>query len=502
MGRLKNAAQRAVNAAWRATHSHKPQKRSFKSAQVSSLTSSWATQPKPIDVDIRNGLRKLRARSRYEAQNNDYVRRFLSMVKTNVVGAPGIILQSKVIDPHGKPDPIASAAIEAAWADWGRGGTADVTGRLSWKMIQRLYIETMARDGEVIVRKVKGWKRNKYRFALQFIDPEALDVELNRDLASGNTIRMGVELDAWRKPVAYHLLTGASTADAYQHMGRNYQRIDAGEIIHQFLPEWCWQTRGVPWVSTGLLRLNMLAGYEEAELVASRASAAKFAVYERKDEDAPAFNAGQVGEEQPDGTFAQDFESGTVGVTPDGYSLNLIDPQHPNSAYRDFIKASLRGIAAGLGVTYNGLANDLEGVNYSSLRQGALDERAVWMMLQDWMIESFCDHVYRDWLSVALLAQAVKINNTPLKDDRFENYLNVSWQPRRWQWVDPLKEMMAHQAAFAHKIKTPQSVIRDMGQNPEDVLDEWKSWQAMLDARDLKTDPIQLMEADNADEDD
>ena len=217
MSALKKIAQRVVDVAWAMRHGKPvPQRqRTFNSAQVSNLTASWATTPKPIDVDIRNGLRLLRSRARHEAQNNDYVKGFLRLVKTNVIGAQGIRLQSRVIDPSGKADPLASKAIETGWQDWGKKGNTDVTGKLSWKMIQRLYIETMARDGEVLIRKVRGWKGNKYRFALQFLDPELLDVNHNHDLRNGNVIRMGVELDEWRKPVAYYLLTAKQTSDNY-----------------------------------------------------------------------------------------------------------------------------------------------------------------------------------------------------------------------------------------------------------------------------------------------
>lgn len=484
-------------------------KRSYDGAQISNLTARMTTQPKPIDFDIKRGLRVLRARSRHEAQNNDYVRRFLSLVKANVIGAPGIAMQARVIDPAGRPDPLANAAIDEGWKAWCKKGVADVTGKLSWKMIQRLYIETMARDGEVLIRKIRNWRGNKFRFALQFLDSELLDVEHDMELSSGNVIRMGVELNEWRRPVAYHLLSTKKTDDDYTHNGKRYIRVSADEIYHDFLPEWNWQTRGVPWIASGLLRLNMLAGYEEAELVASRAGASKFAVYEKIDDEAPILDPNNQFEKDGKGQFVQDFESGTVEITPEGYKLNLIDPQHPNSAYKDFVKACLRGISSGLGASYNSLANDLEGVNYNSLRKGALDERDMWMLLQEYVIESFCEEVKNDWLNMSLLAKAMTIMGRPLKVEREENYQRVAWQPRRWPWVDPLKEMAAHEKAFENKIRSPQSVIREMGEDPEVVLDEWEEWEKQLEQRKLKTEPApagssleEPNNAENADQDD
>lgn len=469
-------------------------RRSFAGAQVSNLTHSMTSTPKPIDVDIRNGLRKLRARARNEAQNNDHVRRFLGLVKTNVVGHQGIVMQPRIIDPGGKVDVLANEAVLDAWKGWGKKGTCDVTGAFSWRMAQRLFIETLARDGEALIRRVRGSNINEYGYALQFLDSEALDVEYNRDGVGGkNTIRMGVELNEWRRPVAYHISQSSQTNESYVYMGRRYTRIPADEIFHAFLPEWVWQTRGFPWISSALLRLNMLSGYEESELVASRVGAAKMGFFEQKDE-APFDPTGNVspmgsGEKDAQGNFVTDAEAGTFEILPEGYSLNTFDPQHPNSAYGEFVKSCLRGISGGLGVSYNSLANDLEGVNYSSLRQGALDERAVWMALQDWMVEVFCEPVFLDWLHTSLLSEAITVMGKPLPSNRAEKFKRNAWQPRRWQWVDPQKEMAGHEKAFAHKVRSPQSVIRDMGEDPDQVLDEWSEWEKKLRDRNLQTEP-------------
>lgn len=469
-------------------------RRGFDGAQVTHITSGMTGTPKPIDADIRNGLRLLKSRARNEALNNDHVRGFLRLVKTNVVGHQGIILQARFKDPNGKPDKLANESVEDGWKTWGRKGNCEVTERMSWKMSCRLFIETIARDGEVLIRKVKGWKRNKFRYALQFLDTELLDVDYNHELRNGNVIRMSVELDVWRRPVAYHLLTTKQTGDDYQFMGKRYVRIPAEEIIHEFLPEWVWQTRGFPWMASSLLRLNMLAGYEESELVASRIASSKMGFFERTEEGGsdPLKDFGPIGTGQKDsaGNFIDEATPGTFEVIQDGYKLSTFDPQHPSTAYGDFVKSCLRGIASGLGVSYNTLAGDLEGVNYNSLRKGALDDNAVWMALQDWMIESYVEPVYLDWLRMSLLAGALTVNGRPLKPEREEKYQVVAWQPRRWEAVDPLKAMNANEKGLSLKVVSPQAVIRERGGDPEQVLDEWAAWGAMLDDRGIKVDPI------------
>ncbi|MFP6708747.1 MAG: phage portal protein, partial [Alphaproteobacteria bacterium] len=73
-----------------------------------------------------------------------------------------------------------------------------------WTDAQRLFIETLARDGEVLVRFVNGY-RNLERFAIEFVESDILDEELNAKAQNGNRIRMGVEVDReWPASPAPH----------------------------------------------------------------------------------------------------------------------------------------------------------------------------------------------------------------------------------------------------------------------------------------------------------
>ena len=114
------------------------------------------------------------------------------------------------------------------------------------------------------------------------------------------------------------------------------------------------------------------------------------------DEDEPVGD-----EEDDDGNLIDEFEPGIIVRLPAGIDFVPWDPQHPTSAFPDFVSACLRSIASAFDVGYVSLANDLTGVTYGSLRQGKLDERDVWRMLQFWMIDHFCQPVYEKWLTWA-----------------------------------------------------------------------------------------------------
>ena len=59
-------------------------------------------------------------------------------------------------------------------------------------------------------------------------------------------------------------------------------------------------------------------------------------------------------------------EAGSFVSLPNGVDFKAFDPDHPTSQFESFVKSILRQIASGLNVPYNELANDLEGVSYSS----------------------------------------------------------------------------------------------------------------------------------------
>ncbi|HUS98213.1 MAG TPA: phage portal protein, partial [Hyphomicrobiaceae bacterium] len=447
---------------------------------------------------IRNALPFLRARARHEAQNNDHARGFLREVKTNVVGPRGISLQSKARNGN-RQDKRVQSVIEESWKEWGELGSCDVTGRLAWTDIQLQAIETVARDGEAVYRMVDGWD-NSYGFALQAIDPELLDVQYNvAAKGEGNSVVMGIELDMWGRHVAYYFTEPDQSRFVYR-TERKRKRVDAKEIVFVHLPEWMCQTRGVPWMATALRRLNDLEGYDESAVVAARSGAAKMGFYKQTEDAQPILTeageseSGLTDGEDSGGQLFQSFEPNSIGILPFGVEFQGWDPSYPHSEHGNFTKAVLRGIATGLGVSYNTLANDLEGVNYSSLRAGAIVERAAWMLLQEWFIRSFHTPIFNKWIGNSLSVGAlVDPRGRPLRLEREREFRRVHWQARRWQWVDPLKESQAAEKEIGLRIRSISSVIRERGEDPETVWEEIKAEREQLEA--LGIEPSEAMAA-------
>jgi lambda family phage portal protein len=451
------------------------QARQWHAAKLSSQHADWNVASRPVDVDLRHGLGLLRARARELYQNSDHARGFIRIVRNNVVGAPGFVLQSRATLARGKPDVRLRNAIEAEWTAWGQRGVCEASGKFSWRQLQRHLIETVARDGEAFVRILRSGF-NRYQFALQVIDPEAVDIQFNGE-HEGREIRMGVELDAWRAPVAYWLNAEPRLYQSSYRLGERY-RVPAAEMLHLYLPEFFWQTRGVPWMATAASRLHLIQGTEDAEVTASRASAAKFAAYEAKEfappPPAPTSGALVGADGQPlssdPGRFTQDLAPGSMEIVPWGYELKLLDPQHPNAAMPEFLKWGLRSVATGLGVSYNTLGNDAEGVNYTSLRFFLGVERDHWMEAQDWFETEFPARVFSAWMDHQIPLGT--FGPGEVQPARAAQMHAVQWQPRRWEGPDPAKQAQADETELANGTTTLHDIAARKGRDLDDLIEQ------------------------------
>ena len=436
--------------------------RSFLSGDNDELFANFKGTNLTADGELFSSLVRMRGRSRKICNDSDYARKYLELCKSNVVGNAGVKLTPKAKRNPNELDREDNRVISEAWKRWGRRESCTTSGALSWLEVQNLFIETVARDGECFVRLVGGYD-NDFGFALQIFEGDALDVSLNQEMKGGNYISLGVEKNSWGKPVAYYFKTKSRSANSFEFATGNYERVPAEEIIHGFRSLRPNQTRGIPWLNTSIRSLKMLDGWLEAELTGARIAASKMGFYV-EGAGADAYTGDDVDE---DGTLVSEVTAGTFEKLPAGVDVKTFDPQYPNTGAGDFVKVVLRSAAAGLGVSYNSLANDLESTSYSSMRSGALEERATWRMIQAWFIETLCERVYLTWLKEALLRDAFL---RPLPASKHDTFAAVEWTPRGWTWVDPLKDQQAAKIGLELGLTTREDIAAAQGKNYEDIF--------------------------------
>jgi lambda family phage portal protein len=442
----------------------------FFSTEVNRLLHGWDTSSNSIDYYLRGELTGLRARSRKMVRANPYGKRFIAMIKSNVVGPNGVTIQAQTTRFRQNEglvlDTRANEAIEAAFLDWALYH-CDYTGKSTWIDLQNMAISCAAQDGEFLFRKMYA---GKYGYQLKCIDPELLDIQKNEKTKNGE-IRLGVEYNAAGRAINYWF---RELNSGLYNSGKSIA-VPAGQIIHGFISEWPDQSRGAPWMHASLERGKHLEKYEEAAIVKARSTAATFGVMTSNGgEDSYAGD-----EDAGDGVTLDQYEAGTIKDIGDRTFQN-VDSSYPHQMYAAFVKSQLQGIASGLGISYHSLANDLEGVNYSSIRAGVLEDREVFKGLQNWFIRSLVRPVYDDWLVFALTKQAIKIGTVPLSRD-VNDYRGAHYQGRRWAWVDPQKDGAANKLAIDERLKSRSQIMRDAGDDPESTWLEIQREEQLLE---------------------
>ena len=434
--------------------------RAFSAAEVSRLLKPWTWDGGFSNQEVAAGLALIRARSRDMQKNSEHYARWLDLFVANVVGDNGFTLIPKPATAEDVTATDAKAAKFLKYHFWKWATNplfSDMTGRKTFAAICRLAAENWARDGESVVF-IDRHAQNPYGIALRMIRPDALDELANGKVNDGpNTIRNGVEIDSKTlRPVAYYFRAEKEDTTADFVAGRKVQRIAAADILHIFTQHDECQTRGIPLGHPVLRKLKMLDEYNVSELVAARDEANTTGIF-----SAPVGRDSELGEytEEQDAALTMPSEPGTKIKLEPGWDYKTVTPSHPNRELTAFKNSMLRDIATGLCVEYANFSNDWAGVSFSSVRAGTLAERDHWRMLQAQMVEQFVSPVFNAWLESFLKLAA----SGSYSSADFSRLSEHEFRGRRWDWVDPMKDVNASVIAVAHNWKTDEQIAADYG---------------------------------------
>lgn len=468
------------------------QVRQYAGAQFNRLTTDWVAQSTSADSELLTSIRTLRNRGRQLVRDNEYARNAQRIIRNNVIGHQGISFQSQVMMRRGgKLDDATNTAIETEFKRWCKKQTCSTSGRYSFIDIQRLAINALPESGEFLIRMVKQpFGGGRIPFALEVFEADQLvDNYTVGRTENGNQIRMGVELDQWLRPVAYWMYPHhpGDMMFAGQSQPNRYIRVPADEIIHLGIAERPNQTRFASWFASVLMRLNNMAGYEEAEIVAARASACIMGFIQTPDIS----DASLSTPDPANGQRVTDLAAGTLQELGPGEQFNGFAPSRPNAAMEPFMRFMLRAFGVGLGVNYAPMSGDYSQANYSSERAAQLNSRDEWRALQVYFMEHMHQRIYEAWLEMAVLSGVL---NLPGYFSNPEQYAAVTWQPRGWEWVDPLKDVMASKLSVRAGFDTISGVVSAKGGDVEEIF---KTRRREIDlAADfnlvLETDPAQV----------
>ena len=468
-------------------------KRAYAAAQNNRLTSDWVRPSSSADSEVKGSIKTVRNSARQLVRDSDFAKAALRAVRNGVVGT-GIKNQAQVRMKRG--DRLASEAndrIEYQFKRWSKAKNCHAGGKLSWRDIQGLAITSMLESGEVFIRLVKQpFGDSKVPLGLEVIEADLLDDGYNVILKNGNQVKMGVEINKWERPVAYHFWDyhpGDYQFSAPPKESKKRVRIAADDIIHLYSIDRPGQTRGVSAFASAIMRLRNLSGYEESEIVAARATASMMGFVKTPDQDL-----------FEDGTYSQDsvldFSPGSIRRLAPGEELQFFSHNRPDDSFTPFVQQMLRAVAAGVGCSYTQVSSDFSQSNYSSSRLELLETRAHYRTLQQYLIETLCQEVYKKWIEMAVMSGNLDL---PGYDSEPERYEECKWIPPAAQFVDPQKEAAAYKSLIRSGVMTLSQVIALHG---GDFDEQMRQRQREIEmAKELgivlDTDPSQVSDQGN-----
>ena len=428
---------------------------------------------------------KLVGRARDICRNNSYGKAGLRALRQNIVGENGIRLQMQVTTEKGELDKDINAAIEEAWKKFSERQNVDTAGRKNLHALQMSALNALVTDGEFIFRK-----HNKGTYGVQIQEIDAMRIppgETNRYLydKKGQIYKNGIIFQKATDKALYYCLN-YDRVNYYEMVpGQHSEKIPAKNIMHGMVFESTGQTRGIPLGQTASETLYMIAQYQQAALQNAEMGARKLGFFKQQTDTPPPTapvldeNGDPVRDENGnvilknalDGAKIS-MKSGSISSLPPGVDFTDWKTEYPRQEFEAFTKSMLRGAAVGFGVPYADLSGDLSDVNYSSMRQGALEIRANYRILQGLLIEYQMGPLFLEWLVTQLMRETLVVNGRTLTVAMLPIVNKPVWTPKRWAWIDPRSEAIANQIAIKTGMKAPSQIIKEMGGDPEEV---WQS---------------------------
>jgi len=306
---------------------------------------------------------------------------------------------------------------------------------------------------------------------LKVLPSEYLDSTKNGYFNGENYLSQGIEYDSSGTRVAYWLYPCFPSSDF--SMKSTSVRVPSHEIIHVFRSDRAGQERGLSWLAPVMLEFKTLDNYQSAELKRREVSSCFAGFITDLDQD----SLSKFGKDEQ--YENERITPGMLKYLPAGKSISFSNPQG-DATYDPFVKAVLRKIAVGLGLSYEVLSSDLSNVNYSSGRMGFLEfQRNIDQWRWTFFIPTLCSTVSQWFLDIAYLSGSMESQNTRS---------TASFTPPVREMIDPTKEYAAMTEAIRAGLKSYPEALRELGFNPTKVLDEIQNFNSLLDARKIYLD--------------
>lgn len=415
------------------------------------------------DAVLRAGG-SLRQLARHQEQNHDLALGVLNTLVNNTVGATGIGIEPQPRKKDGTIDDLLAREILKLHKDWARN--PEVTRQHDWPSAQRMLARSWFRDGEVFSQQLIGRiigldHGTEVPYSIEMLEADFVPMDM---AAQQPVIQQGVEINAWGRPVAYHVYKAdPNETQGYLRYQGQTKRIAAESMLHLKNVHRIRQLRGVSVFASVLNRFDDLKDYEESERIAAKIAASMAAFIKKGSPD-----------QYTEGGDARSLKMRPGMIFDDlrpGEEIGTIDTNRPNPNLETYRNGQLRGIAAGTGPTYSSIARNYNGT-YSAQRQELVEGWSTYGVLAAEFTSRIVRPVYESFIAAAVLSGKLRI---PAGTDQATLNDAIYLAPQM-PWIDPKKEAEAYAILEDRAYISGPEIVRKRGGNPIDVIEQQARW--------------------------
>ena len=444
----------AERAAWRAAYN---EFRNYDAGSGSRLNAGWRISNASAEMTDRPSRDIVRARARDLERNSDIQNSLISAYKRNVIGG-GYALQAKTKNSN------LNKELEALWKKWCKARNCDVTGQQSLTQMLRMAVVRKKIDGGILFVKCYT-DAGMIPFQIQMVEVDELDSSQVGTNANGNRVIGGIEYNRYNRPVGYYIRQYG--VDGFTLEEPRY--IKADDVIFYYTKRRPSQIREMSDMAPTMTRIRDTNEFMTAVSVKERIAAC-LAVFIKK--TVPTVGIGRNAAMENAEKHSYDGKTLTPGMMKElnaGDDVEVVNPSGQGSDATSFTKLQQRMIGAGQGLSYEATSRDMSETNYSSARQGMIEDELTFQEEIE-QIMAILDEIYETFVISCYLAGKIKVRGDffAKKDDFFEH----AWIKAPKKWIDPLKETSATKTALNTGQKTFKEVAAESGRDWRQQIDD------------------------------
>lgn len=473
---------------------------------------SWSYDSGNADDDIIDSLDTLRQRSRDLYMGSALAAGALKTIRTNVVGS-GLMLVPKIDSSFlGLSAEETEAWTENTlreWRIWAESTACDAEKTKDFYQIQSLVVLSAIMSGDVFVAMPLGETSitNPYALKLYLIEADRVCNPFGATINLDRNVAGGVEIDEYGAPTHYFIAdrNPDSLARKIKSSSVKWQRVPVfgaksgrRNVLHVMADvERPAQRRGVPLIAPVIESLKQINRYTQAELTAAVVTSMFTVFIKHNSMDTSGLGAGFMPEEERiDASKDYALGSGSVVSLGTDESIETADPKRPNSNFEAFIQAICRQLGSALEIPYELLIKHFT-ASYSASRASLLEAWKMFRMRRQWLVSSFCQPVYEEWLEGAILSGRIQARGFFNDPATRQAWCGADWYGDAQGQLDPLKEVSAAKMRIDESLSTRERETAELtGQTFKTVAVTRGTEEKLL--REMNIQPTKGNQNDNS----